>query len=592
MIKKLLLILLLFSLFYTQNREWSTTRFDKWWNTSFNHMQFRDPISFLPYKIKIGTYYYGDKDYFKFIKNNSLNDNLEDSPFISDNNLDFSLIKNNLQYRKGLAIEVDFLSYNFFKKLQNTIDIQLGFSYKFNQVFEKALVEPNWIELNNSSLYLRPTFHSLGFKTHYAYQWHPKFYNYFYYTHSYLYASLLEDIHRESLVNGSGESSSIGLGFSIIKNLENKDYDLHYGFELSINNMNINKIKNELSHIVAFNSQNIKINFSIGIGYGGNKSVGDFGYANMIDGEYIEAVSNFEKFIDSDIGKYKKPLAKTMIDFSNSQIAYDMFYKGVNSNDIDDAIYWYNKALLYANENLKYEINLKKYIIAYNLLGQFEKSGTIDESINHLNKIKSISKKIEDKVNSRIADFLYEKGEFMISQNQYQAAIDIFREAQILFPNKEFVFNGKMNLLVSHLIGYINQLVSNAEYIKSYNYLILLNEIYLGTKDILSEDIVNFKETIENNTLNKINRLSQIIIEKSKDKFLPEDDFNFIKLGDSYSKIIRLFGTPVDYIIKDYDNAVYTMMIYEFGDKVLRFYFKDNNLFGRRYSDSDFIFWI
>ena len=66
---------------------------------------------------------------------------------------------------------------------------------------------------------------------------------------------------------------------------------------------------------------------------------------------------------------------------------------------------------------------------------------------------------------------------------------------------------------------------------------------------------------------------------KIYDNFLPNDEDNFIKLGDSYSKIIKLFGTPLDYIIKTYNDEVYTMIVYEFGDKKLKFYFKENILF-------------
>ena len=103
-------------------------------------MQFREPISFIPYKINLGTFYYGDDDYFNTVTSNGIIDTLDVSPFSSDSNIDFSQITDNLKYRKGISLEVDFLTYNFFKNLQNTLDIQFGLYYKFNQILKKAKV--------------------------------------------------------------------------------------------------------------------------------------------------------------------------------------------------------------------------------------------------------------------------------------------------------------------------------------------------------------------------------------------------------------------------------------------------------------------
>ena len=579
MIRKPLLIILFFSFFYPQNRDWSSTRFEKLWNTSFNQMQFREPISFVPYKINLGTFYYGDDDYFNTFTSNGIIDTLDISPFSSDNNIDFSQITDNLKYRKGISLEVDFLTYNFFKNLQNTLDIQFGLNYKFNQILKKVAVASNWVEENSSALYLRPTFNSLGFKTHLIHQWNPRFYNYIHVSHSYVDANFLEDINRESIVSGSGESSSIGLGIGLIKVLENKEYDLHYGIELCVDNLNINKIRNEFSHITNFKSQNIKLNFSIGIGYGGKKSIGDIAYSNLINNEYIKAADDFEKFININSVKYKKELAQEMMIHSKNQIAYDMFYNGVQSDNIDDAIYWYNKSLLYADKNLVREINTRKYIIARNLLTDFKRLSTIDESIEYLNKIKIISNQIEAEVNVEISNLMYQQADFMISYNKYHAAFEILKKAKLLNLSQSYIFDGKLNLLVSNLVSYINKFLNNQQFIEAYNYIILLDEICISNKEDLRKEVVELKQIIESNSLNKMNQLSQLIIENSKNNFLPNDEDNFIKLGDSYSKIIKLFGTPLDYIIKTYNDEVYTMIVYEFGDKKLKFYFKENILF-------------
>ena len=100
-------------------------------------MNFRNPIQFIPYTIKIGYSSYGGKDYWKKWDEILIGkDTYNESPYNlnGDNFPDIS----NLKYRKSLTIELDILKYNFFKKYQNFADILLGIGYRYNQTSNKA----------------------------------------------------------------------------------------------------------------------------------------------------------------------------------------------------------------------------------------------------------------------------------------------------------------------------------------------------------------------------------------------------------------------------------------------------------------------
>ena len=83
-----------------ENR-WATTRFEEWWNSKFNSLLYREPFTFIPYKIKLGTYNYGGNDYWEQIFSEGSTD-LSNSPFITDNNDEFNYV-NDLKYREGIA---------------------------------------------------------------------------------------------------------------------------------------------------------------------------------------------------------------------------------------------------------------------------------------------------------------------------------------------------------------------------------------------------------------------------------------------------------------------------------------------------------
>ena len=128
--KKLFIIYFLVLTFaFTEETTWSSTRFENWWNQNFNSMNFREPFSFMPYRIKIGTFQYGGDDYWRQVFSEDSND-LNNSPFITDDNLEFNFL-DDIKFRKGLDLEVDFLGYNFFKKIQNSIDIITSLGYKY-----------------------------------------------------------------------------------------------------------------------------------------------------------------------------------------------------------------------------------------------------------------------------------------------------------------------------------------------------------------------------------------------------------------------------------------------------------------------------
>ena len=135
--KKNILILIFFNLLISGIDDIYETRFEKFWKTTFNKMNFREPISIVPYNLKIGYYNYGGDDYWENIDDIFKGEeSLGNSPYdLLDSN--FPNISH-IKYRKGLMVELDILKYNFFKNKQNFIDILFGIGYKYNRTNTKS----------------------------------------------------------------------------------------------------------------------------------------------------------------------------------------------------------------------------------------------------------------------------------------------------------------------------------------------------------------------------------------------------------------------------------------------------------------------
>ena len=228
MLKRILIKLIFISSLFAGIDDIYETRFEKFWKKTFHDMNFREPIKFIPYNLKVGYYSYGGTDYWDNI---IAGDNqLGESPYNLLNH-DFPDI-NNIKYRRGISIELDLLKYNFFHKYQNFIDVLFGVSFKY----KKSTHSPPVV----TSMLLKPNFQGWNINTTFIKQWHPKFSTYLYY----FYGPTKAKFYESALGNatGKGNTSGIGIGFNIIKKNSIKNNNLNYGFLISFEESKIDDI--------------------------------------------------------------------------------------------------------------------------------------------------------------------------------------------------------------------------------------------------------------------------------------------------------------------------------------------------------------
>ena len=589
---KYLITIIFFSFCFSYNNSWSSTRFEYWWNSSFNTMQFREPISFIPYRIKLGNYQFGPPGFFL---NNIIGseDTLSVSPIVSINGEDFNYI-NDDKYRKGILFEIDFLSYNFFKNLQNTVDIMFGFGYKLRKPSSKSIIpyvegDPdNWFSgLGNISetVYYNPTIHNLNFNTTFIFQATNHFYPYFYFSYGELQTYLFETEDNDLLVKSKGYSKSNGIGMNFISPVKNKKYNLHYGFEIRVDKLIFNDIKDLDANIKKIKMEEFSLNFNIGVGYNGQSTVGDQGYRNMINSNYIEAIENFETFKIEYPQHSQVKKANKMIKFSNNKLAYQMLYNGIESykkQDYDRAIIWYDKALLQANKELEFEIYSRKHLIAkklYNDIDDYIYTHSFDQSMAHLNYIFSISKYIQSDILSKKIDLLNNRADYLIKNNKYQLAYQIYLKSKSILSEKSYKTDGRINFMVKKIINDINQMILLKDYIPAYGRMIFLNKIYSENKFIIENNILVLKEKIDNKNLLRFKENSQILINNVKDNFKPLNTTYKILIGDKYPRIRTLLGEPIKSTKRVFLEEEYLMVVYFINEESYRLYFKDDILF-------------
>ena len=573
--KKIFLIFLFLSWPHFEETNWATTRFEAFWKSTFKQMTFREPIDFLPYDIRIGYYEYGGSNYFNELDNFlSDNDNLESSPY-SSSDLNFPNIVNK-KFRKMIALEIDFLRYNFFKDRQNVIDIQFGFGYRLYKNINK-------VAFNNGD-YLKPEFNEFNINGTFIMQFNPRYYNYLYYSSGYTRASFYDNNLTNSESKGSGISNHLGLGINFIIPGNQEKSNFHCGLELRLSSLNIDNIDepNNLSRIDDFNMESIGLLFSFGVGYGGKKTLGDVAYSSMLKNNYIDAYEKLKLYKKSS-RTYNMSEVNKMIQFSKNKIPYQLYNNAMayyDDGEFKEALKLLKKINYKDDIDLDYKINSIKYIIADKMLNNFikiENEQSIDYRIQYYSDIKDISPKIRKAVNKRLSILYLQKGDYLLSNNNYEEAYEFYMYSKTTGEHNPEQIKIKLSNLIIVALNDAYGFLEKKENVIAYEKLFFVKNIADDNNEYILS-LMNFLDNrIQTIKSEKIKERMKAIL-KDKETFIPTQIKKEILIGDSYIKVIDILGEPLDEISRGKVNSIYKMIEYSINNKIYRLFFKDDIL--------------
>jgi len=573
--KKIFLIFLFLSWPHFEETNWATTRFEAFWKSTFKQMTFREPIDFLPYDIRIGYYEYGGSNYFNELDNFlSDNDNLESSPY-SSSDLNFPNIVNK-KFRKMIALEIDFLRYNFFKDRQNVIDIQFGFGYRLYKNINK-------VAFNNGD-YLKPEFNEFNINGTFIMQFNPRYYNYLYYSSGYTRASFYDNNLTNSESKGSGISNHLGLGINFIIPGNQEKSNFHCGLELRLSSLNIDNIDepNNLSRIDDFNMESIGLLFSFGVGYGGKKTLGDVAYSSMLKNNYIDAYEKLKLYKKSS-RTYNMSEVNEMIQFSKNKIPYQLYNNAMayyDDGEFKEALKLLKKISYKDDIDLDYKINSIKYIIADKMLNNFikiENEQSIDYRIQYYSDIKDISPKIRKAVNKRLSILYLQKGDYLLSNNNYEEAYEFYMYSKTTGEHNPEQIKIKLSNLIIVALNDAYGFLEKKENVIAYEKLFFVKNIADDNNEYILS-LMNFLDNrIQTIKSEKIKDRMKAIL-KDKETFIPTQIKKEILIGDSYIKVIDILGEPLDEISRGKVNSIYKMIEYSINNKIYRLFFKDDIL--------------
>ena len=107
-LKFIYILILIVSMLFSEEKSWTTTTFEYYWNLGFNRIRFREPVNFTPFEAKAGYLTYGGDDYWNNLTSTDLGKN---SPVLLDStNNSFEYLESK-ESRTLFFIEFDFIKF-------------------------------------------------------------------------------------------------------------------------------------------------------------------------------------------------------------------------------------------------------------------------------------------------------------------------------------------------------------------------------------------------------------------------------------------------------------------------------------------------
>ena len=149
----------------------------------------------------------------------------------------------------------------------------------------------------------------------------------------------------------------------------------------------------------------------------------------------------------------------------------------------------------------------------------------------------------------------------------------------MIFPDKSYISNGKINIIISNIISDINRAIDQKDYIIAYESMNFLNTLYSNSNNFIESNIEILKYKLDKRRDKRIGELSFDILNNTKVNFLPKNNTSKIIVGDRYNKIEKLLGASSDIKKRLFLDNEYLMIVYSINNMYYRLYFKDNVLF-------------
>ncbi|MFC1482065.1 hypothetical protein ACFL6E_07475 [Candidatus Neomarinimicrobiota bacterium] len=356
-----------------QTIPWKPGKFNRFWNVWVNPLEFRQPITLLPFEGKVGIVPYGGPGMFSKFPVSWFGE--DQTVFTLDSTESEVASISSLGSRMTIVYDIDLVKFNLLNRFLpiSVVDILLNVGLRTNQVPFAVALPANWPQTESTSK-VAPVFnHILGAVT-INYQRSDRWYAYLQLTRGLAQGSIYRSGLTSNYLTGEGSTADWSLGAKWFRTLSgNPRYAL--GLEMRYHTLDVPKLKDpdELSPIEGLQLRSLGFYFTFGIVFGGKSTSADRGKASLYTGDYLQAETDLQAWLRQYPEHKKDKRVTRLLDRASKLVPYqqlNMARELQDAGDLEDAL------VLYVQAELRGDTSLTKYIaqgrseIGYKFLGR------------------------------------------------------------------------------------------------------------------------------------------------------------------------------------------------------------------------------
>jgi len=358
-----------------QTVPWNPGKFNRFWNVWVNPLEFREPITFLPFDGKVGIVPYGGPGMFANFPFSWFDE--DQTVFVLDSTESSVASISSLGARMTIVYDIDLVKFNLLHRFLpiSVVDVLLNVGLRTNQVPFAVKLPSNWPQTESASK-VAPVFnHILGGVT-INYQRSDRWYAYLQLTRGLNRGSIYRSGLTSKYLTGNGSTSDWSLGAKWFRRLSGRPrYAL--GLEMRYHQLDVTELQDpkELSPIEGLQLRSLGIYFTFGIVFGGKSTAADRGKASLYSGDYLQAESDLQEWLGRYPEHKKDKRATRLLNLASTLVPYQQL---AMARELQDAGELEDALALYARAELRGDTSLTQYIaqgrseIGYKFLGRAE----------------------------------------------------------------------------------------------------------------------------------------------------------------------------------------------------------------------------
>ena len=356
-----------------QTIPWNPGKFNRFWNVWVNPLEFRTPITLVPFDGKVSIVPYGGPGMFAKFPGSWFAE--DQTVFVLDSTESEVASIASLGSRMTIVYDIDLIKFNLLHRFLpvSVVDVLVNVGLRTNRVPFAVALPSNWPQTETNSK-VAPVFNQLTGGVTLNYQRSDRWYAYLQYTRGLARGNIYRSGMTNNYLTGDGTSVDWILGAKRFK-AQTGNPRYAFGVELRYNRLDVPEFDDpdDLSPIEGLQLRSLGVYFTFGIIFGGRSSAADRGKASLYKGDYIQAEADLRDWISSFPDHQKQKRGNQLLQLASSLVPYQLVNMArlqTDAGNLEAALDLFVRAEARGDTSLTDHIALGRAEIGYKYLGR------------------------------------------------------------------------------------------------------------------------------------------------------------------------------------------------------------------------------